>query len=130
MRLTLRLLASSVHLSPLYLFSVHNTITGHTHYIHYRTLPDINCPTTCAQTTLFAKHLYSMMCILLTVIIMELEKKFYKVSEVADILGISRFTVVAWIRKGQIHAIQPVPNGMYLIPREEVERLLKERRDE
>jgi len=47
----------------------------------------------------------------------------YKVSELARLLGVSRVTVIKWIRSGRIHAYNI--NGYYYIPESEVEKLLK-----
>lgn len=56
---------------------------------------------------------------------MRLEKKSYKTGEVARMLGLNPVTVYLWVRKGLVKAWK-TPGGQYLIPREEVERLLEE----
>ena len=45
-------------------------------------------------------------------------------SEVADILAVSRHTVVKWIREGEIEAIRP-PSGRYRVPKGEVGKILE-----
>jgi excisionase family DNA binding protein len=45
----------------------------------------------------------------------------YKVSQVAEMFGVSRQTVLDWINKGVIQAVKPLKE--YRIPKEEVERL-------
>ena len=49
--------------------------------------------------------------------------KYYKVSEVAKILSMSRITIWLWIKEGKIKAIR-TPGGTYLIPESEVNRIL------
>lgn len=56
---------------------------------------------------------------------MKLWKKWYGTTEAAEKLGISTTTVWSWCRKGLIKAWR-TPGGHYRIPREELERLLKE----
>jgi len=55
----------------------------------------------------------------------ELDKKWYGTKEVAELLGLSRATVWIWCKEGKIRAWR-TPGGVFRIPREEVERLLKE----
>jgi len=50
-------------------------------------------------------------------------EKLYKVSELARMLGVSRVTVVKWIRSGRISAYSI--NGYYYIPESEVEKLVR-----
>jgi len=50
-------------------------------------------------------------------------EKLYKVSKLAELMGVSRVTVIKWIRAGRIHVYNI--NGYYYIPESEVERLLK-----
>jgi len=50
-------------------------------------------------------------------------ERLYKVSVLARLLGVSRVTVIKWIRSGRIHAYNI--NGYYYIPESEVERLLR-----
>jgi len=50
-------------------------------------------------------------------------EKLYKVSELAELMGVSRVTVIKWIRSGRIHAYNI--NGYYYIPESEVEKLLR-----
>jgi len=55
----------------------------------------------------------------------ELTKDWYSTYEVAKLLGLSRFAVWYWCHTGKIRAWK-TPSGRYKIPREEVERILKE----
>ena len=48
----------------------------------------------------------------------------YTVSEVARLLGISPTTVRAWIRRGKLRAFKFI-HHQYLIPKGEVERIIK-----
>jgi len=50
-------------------------------------------------------------------------EKLYKVSQLAELIGVSRVTVIKWIRSGRIHAYNI--NGYYYIPESEVEKLLR-----
>jgi len=50
-------------------------------------------------------------------------EKLYKVSELAKLMGVSRVTVIKWIRSGRISAYSI--NGYYYIPESEVEKLLR-----
>jgi len=50
-------------------------------------------------------------------------EKLYKVSKLAELIGVSRVTVIKWIRSGRIHAYNI--NGYYYIPESEVEKLLR-----
>jgi len=50
-------------------------------------------------------------------------EKLYRVSELAELMGVSRVTVVKWIRSGRISAYSI--NGYYYIPESEVEKLLR-----
>jgi len=50
-------------------------------------------------------------------------EKLYRVSELAELIGVSRVTVVKWIRSGRISAYNI--NGYYYIPESEVEKLLR-----
>jgi len=50
-------------------------------------------------------------------------EKHYRVSELAKLLGVSRVTVIKWIRSGKISAYSI--NGYYYIPESEVEKLLR-----
>ena len=56
---------------------------------------------------------------------MRLDKKNYGTVEVARMLGVSAFAVWRWCKTGKIKAWK-TPGGHYRIPREEVERLLRE----
>jgi len=56
-------------------------------------------------------------------------KKFYGTVEVARILGVAPLTVWRWCKEGKIKAGK-TPGGQFRIPREEVERLLKQLRGE
>ena len=49
--------------------------------------------------------------------------KYYKISEVAEKLGLSKLTIWYWIRKGKIKAVRP--NKVYLIPESELKRVFK-----
>lgn len=48
--------------------------------------------------------------------------KLYSVSEAAKLIGVSRQTVLNWIKSGNINSIQP--NKHYRISKEEIERIL------
>jgi len=50
-------------------------------------------------------------------------EKLYRVSELAELMGVSRVTVIKWIRSGRITAHNI--NGYYYIPESEVEKLLR-----
>jgi len=50
-------------------------------------------------------------------------EKLYKVSELAELMGVSRVTVIKWIRSGRISAYNI--NGYYYIPESEVEKILR-----
>jgi excisionase family DNA binding protein len=53
-------------------------------------------------------------------------KEFYSTAEVAELLGRSEYTVREWCRKGQTHAVKS-PNGRgWLIPHDDLTRLLNE----
>lgn len=54
-----------------------------------------------------------------------MDKKFLKPREAAKMLGVSRHTVYAWIRKGKLKAYK-TPGGRMMVSREEVENLFKE----
>jgi len=56
---------------------------------------------------------------------MELNKERYGTVEAARILGVSVFTVWRWCKEGKIKAGK-TPGGQYRIPREELERLIRE----
>jgi len=56
---------------------------------------------------------------------MKLDKERYGTVEAARILGVSAFTVWRWCKEGIIRAGR-TPGGQYRIPREELERLLRE----
>jgi len=56
-----------------------------------------------------------------------LGERYLKVSEVCELLNLSRRAVYNWIRMGWINAIK-LPNGEYRIPASEVERLKARRR--
>ena len=60
---------------------------------------------------------------------MKLDKKYYGTVEAARILGVSTFAVWKWCKEGKIKAGR-TPGGHFRIPREEMERLLKEMRGE
>lgn len=62
------------------------------------------------------------------VVKMKRTKPFYKVGEVAKLLGVHRSTVWLWIKEGKVRAWR-FPRGHWRIPREEVLRLLLERED-
>jgi len=57
------------------------------------------------------------------------EKKWYTTHEVAKLLGVSPFAVWKWCKQGKIKHGKTL-GGHFRIPREEVERLLKEFRGE
>ena len=64
---------------------------------------------------------------------MEVHMKEYKIQEVADILGVSYWTVKRWIYKDILKARRPKrPSGLcdknapYLIPGAEISRMRKE----
>lgn len=50
-------------------------------------------------------------------------------SEVAEILNVSRSSVLRWIERGDIPAVQ-LPSGRYRVPRAAVDALLKQLRPE
>lgn len=54
-----------------------------------------------------------------------MEKKWYGTYEVARLLGVHPGTVWHWCKKGRVKAGR-TPGGHYRIPREEVERLIRE----
>lgn len=56
---------------------------------------------------------------------MKLDKRYYGTVEAARILGVSTFAVWKWCKEGKIKAGR-TPGGHFRIPREEMERLLKE----
>jgi len=60
---------------------------------------------------------------------MKLDKRYYGTVEAARILEVSTFAVWKWCKEGKIKAGR-TPGGHYRIPREEVERLLREMRGE
>ncbi|MCD6360541.1 MAG: helix-turn-helix domain-containing protein [Armatimonadetes bacterium] len=51
--------------------------------------------------------------------------RLYRVSEVADILRVTKQTVYNWIRGGKIKAVR-LPSGSLRIPESEVKRILSE----
>jgi excisionase family DNA binding protein len=53
--------------------------------------------------------------------------EFFTPAEVAKILRVSPGTVARWVKLDQIRAVR-LPSGHYRIPREEVDRLLREAR--
>jgi len=48
--------------------------------------------------------------------------------EVAEILGVSRHTMVKWVREGRIRVIR-LPSGRYRVPESEVKEILEGRGD-
>ena len=57
------------------------------------------------------------------------EKKWFTTYEVARILDVSPMTVWRWCKSGKIKAVK-TPGGYYSIPREEVEKILRQMRGE
>lgn len=57
------------------------------------------------------------------------EKKWFTTYEVARILDVSPMTVWRWCKSGKIKAGK-TPGGYYSIPREEVEKILRQMRGE
>ena len=55
---------------------------------------------------------------------MERRERMMRSGEVAEILGVSRHTVVKWIKEGRIRAIR-LPSGRYRIPESEVKKILE-----
>lgn len=53
-------------------------------------------------------------------------KELYSTAEAAEILGRSDYTVREWCRKGQTHAVKSANGRGWLIPHEELTRLLNE----
>jgi len=58
-----------------------------------------------------------------------LDKKWYGTYEVAKILEVHPSTIWEWIQKGKVKAGK-TPGGHYRIPREEVQRLIKQMQGE
>lgn len=57
---------------------------------------------------------------------MSVKRQFYKVSEVAEMMGLSKITILQRIESGRIKAIKnDGKNGQYLIPVEEYERYIQ-----
>lgn len=52
----------------------------------------------------------------------ELLHQMLKLAEVERLLGVSRWTLYAWIKRGKIQGVK-LPSGHYRIPINEVERL-------
>jgi excisionase family DNA binding protein len=52
-----------------------------------------------------------------------MEERYLSTRKFAEILGVSRATVIKWIKNGKIKAYNV--HGMWRIPYSEVERLLK-----
>jgi excisionase family DNA binding protein len=50
------------------------------------------------------------------------DKLVYKTTEIAEIFGVSRFTVILWIKTKQIYAYKL--GRFYFIPRDEVMKLI------
>jgi excisionase family DNA binding protein len=50
--------------------------------------------------------------------------EFISAKEIAEVLGVSRNTVLRWIRLGLVEATR-LPGGTYRVPRTELERLKK-----
>ncbi len=50
-----------------------------------------------------------------------MEKKFYRIDEVAKLLGVHRNTISNWIKQGRLRV--SVIGGVKLIPATEIERL-------
>ncbi|MCD6132351.1 MAG: helix-turn-helix domain-containing protein [Candidatus Hydrothermae bacterium] len=50
-------------------------------------------------------------------------------AEFARLVGVSHVTVIKWIKKGKIKAGR-LPSGRYAIPKEEVEKVLKQLRND
>ena len=55
------------------------------------------------------------------------EKNWYSPAELARLVGVSHVTVIKWIKKGKIKAGR-LPSGRYIIPDDEVERILQQMR--
>ena len=52
------------------------------------------------------------------------EGKLYKTKEVAEIMGVSRQTILAWINKGILPAIQPADRYKWRIKGRDIIKLL------
>lgn len=57
-------------------------------------------------------------------------QKVYTISEVAEAFGVTRETVYRWVRKGHITAIQMGKRGKYMIPRESIDAMLRENKNQ
>ena len=53
-----------------------------------------------------------------------MEQKDYNIKKTADLLGIKVRTVRQWIRDGKLNAIKYPASNRWMIPREEIERLM------
>ncbi len=55
---------------------------------------------------------------------------YYSVTELAQMLNVHRATILNWIAAGELDAVRAGlrPKSPYLVPREEVERVLEELR--
>lgn len=53
-------------------------------------------------------------------------KNLLKIRQVAELLGVSRATIINWIKDGKIRACQPSgEKGIWLVEESEVEKLLE-----
>ncbi len=57
-------------------------------------------------------------------------KKVYKVSEAAEILNQSPYTLRVWLRGGRIKGFKLFEKGQWMIPVEEIERIARGEKDE
>lgn len=57
------------------------------------------------------------------------DKEYFRPHQTATMLNVAPGTIVYWIHNGKIQAVRTL-SGYYLIPKEEVEKLLKESRPE
>jgi len=53
------------------------------------------------------------------------QRKMLKLAEIEQDMGVSRWTLYAWLKEGKIRGIK-LPSGHYRVPREELEKLKRE----